>query len=298
VPSAPKLVINPKATSYSMPIVEVARASAERGFDGLYLCEHTHIPVAHPRSASPTTGTELARWIKSLWDPYVALAFVAATTALEIGTAVALPAEHDAIALAKTLATLDELSAGRLVLGVGWGWNREEFEHHGFPASRRVDVLQDKLALMRALWTEEEASHQGTYVRMASSWSWPKPRQTGGPPVLLGVPGIARNFQRIADWGDGWIPMATPLGDPDQTVFARQVAELRATWADRGRNPDDLEVAVVHPSRPAEGVPPAVDRAAEHGVQRVIVQIDDLDTDATIRHLDDLVDALGTRLST
>ncbi len=291
----PRLIINPKATDYSMSVVEVARAAAERGFEGLYLCEHTHIPIDHPRSQSPTTGSDLARWIKCLWDPYIALAFVAATTGLEIGTAVALPAEHDAIAMAKELATLDQLSGGRLVLGVGWGWNREEFEHHGYPAAKRVEVLRDKLALMRTVWTEEEASHHGPYVRLAPSWSWPKPSRPGGPPVLLGVTGVARNFRRIAEWADGWIPMATPLRDADQSGFARQLAELRATWADHGRDPAGPEIAVVHPAEPAAGVAPAVERAAEAGVQRVIIQVDDLDAAATTRVLDDLATALGLR---
>jgi probable F420-dependent oxidoreductase len=297
VPTGPKLVVNPKATHYSMPVVDVARAAAERGFDGLYLCEHTHIPVDHPRSQSPATGSDLPRWITCLWDPYIALAFVAATTGLEIGTSVALPAEHDAIILAKELATLDELSGGRLVLGAGWGWNREEFEHHGFPADRRVEVLRDKLALMRAIWTDEEAHHDGPYVHMAPSWSWPKPRRAGGPPVLLGVAGIDRNFRRIAEWGDGWIPMATPLRHADQADFGQQLERLRATWVDHGRRPDGPEIAVVHPADPVAAVPAAVERAAGHGVQRVIIQVDDLDAGGTVRVLDGLAAALAGRLT-
>ena len=289
----PVVVINPKATPYSMPVVEVGRAVAERGLAGLYLCEHTHIPVQHPRSASPTTGRDLARWIKSLWDPYIALAFVAATTDLEIGTAVALPGEHDPVVFAKELATLDELSGGRLVLGIGWGWHREEFEQHGFPAAERVGVLEDKVALMRAIWTQDEATHEGPYVRLPPAWSWPKPRQAAGPPMLLGVPGIERNFRRITAWADGWIPMATPLLDDDVSGFRRQLDELRTIWTDAGRDPATLDVSVVHPAEPVDTVAPALERAAQVGVRRVIVQVNDLPADDTRRVLDAVSSAIG-----
>lgn len=288
--SAPLLVINPKATPYSMGIVDLARAVAERGFGGIYLCEHTHIPVSHPRSTSPSTGAEISRWVKSLWDPYIALAFVAAVSDLEIGTSVALPAEHDPIVLAKELATLDELSGGRLVLGAGWGWHREEFEDHGFRAADRVGVLQDKLSAMRAVWTQEEASHEGLFVNFAPSWSWPKPRQPGGPPILLGVPANRRNFERIAQWADGWIPMAMPFLDDASSGLEGQLAELRRIWQDAGRN-KPLQVAVMHPGDPASNLRRAIDGAAKLGVQRLVFQIDDLPESETLEALDGIAKA-------
>ena len=129
-------------------------------------------------------------WCKHIPDPYVTLAAVAATTDLEVGTAVGLPAEHDPIVLAKVIATLDQLSGGRFVFGVGWGWNREEFEDHtGLPARTRVPVLRDKLALMRRIWADDEAEYEGTNARLPASWSWPKPSRPAGPPVLLGIKG-------------------------------------------------------------------------------------------------------------
>jgi probable F420-dependent oxidoreductase len=293
-PSGPLVIINPKATHYSMDLVDLARAVEERGLGGIYLCEHTHIPVSHPRSESPSTGGEISRWVKCLWDPYIALAFAAAVSDLEIGTSVGLPAEHDPIVFAKQLATLDELSGGRLVLGVGWGWHREEFEHHGYQAADRVAVLRDKLSAMRAIWVQEEASHEGPFVNFAPSWSWPKPRQQGGPPILLGVPANRRNFERIVGWADGWIPMALPLRGPDVSELAGHLAELRGMWQDGGRS-GELQVAVMHPAEPSSELRQAIDCAAEVGVQRLIFQVDDLPTAETLDALDAVAKAFASR---
>jgi alkanesulfonate monooxygenase SsuD/methylene tetrahydromethanopterin reductase-like flavin-dependent oxidoreductase (luciferase family) len=154
---------------------------------------------------------------------------------------------------------------------VGWGWNREEFEDHaGQPARTRVAVLQDKLELMRRIWAEEEAEYEGTYVRLPPSWSWPKPTRASGPPVLLGVKGEPRNYERIASWADGWIPMALAL---QEDGFADGLEEMRRTWAKAGRDPDTLDVTVLHPPGPADDLRRALDRADELGVRRVLIQI-------------------------
>jgi probable F420-dependent oxidoreductase len=204
----PKIGIFADCTDVSMPVLNLAVEAERRGFEGLFLNEHTHLPVHAPRSQFPAGGPTPLRYAR-FWDPYVALSFVAARTSLEIGPCVSLVAEHDPIALAKAAATLDVLSGGRLVLGVGFGWNREEVEDHGHPAKTRARVVTESVALMRELWTKEVASFTGEYFQLSPSMAWPKPLRQPGPPVLLGAPATARNFRRIASWADGWIPDRT-----------------------------------------------------------------------------------------
>ena len=165
------------ATDRTMDMVEVARATEERGFSSLWLPEHTHIPLSR-RTPPPVGGGELPEEYKRTLDPLVALGAVAAATErLRIGTGVLLPAQREPIVTAKALATLDHLSGGRVEVGVGFGWNADELEHHGVAMADRRDVVADRVAAMRALWTEDEASFAGEHVAFAPSWSWPKPVQ-------------------------------------------------------------------------------------------------------------------------
>jgi probable F420-dependent oxidoreductase len=287
---SPKVAICPRATDRSVPLVELARHVEGLGFSGLFVCEHTHVPVDRARSEPPRATH--AEWVERLWDPYVALAFVAASTSLEIGTAVSLIAEHDAIVLAKQIASLDLLSGGRLVLGVGWGWLREEFENHGFPASKRVAVLTEKLELMKALWTETEASYDGEYVHLSPSVAWPKPFQRPHPPVLLGVPGNQRNFERIAALADGWIPMSLPMPLQDPCGFVSQLDRFRAVWESAGRDWDLVEVSVCHPAGDGDDLARAMEAATELGIRRIIVQMDVPD-DGLLGALDELARGIG-----
>jgi probable F420-dependent oxidoreductase len=266
----PSLGLLSHSTDRTPPIYQVARQVEEHGLASVFVCEHTHIPVGAP-SVSPR-GI-LPDWTKHIPDPYISLAFVAATTTLEVGTAVGLPAEHDPIVLAKTVASLDHLSGGRVVLGVGWGWHREEFEdHRGHPARERVAVLRDHLALMREIWSHDEAEYEGPYAQLRRSWSWPKPAQTGGPPVLLGAAASQRTFDRIAAWADGWIPMAQPLLD-DNDDFAAQVEQLRATWEASGRDPAELDLTVLQAPSSADNLQRALERAERLAVRRVLIQV-------------------------
>src|SRR5205823_1286794 len=168
-------------------LLEFANAVQEREFDSLFLNEHTHLPVEHPTSRFPAGGDVPERYAR-FWDPFVALSFVAATTSLDIGTGVSLIGEHDPIQLAHAVATLDTLSNGRFVFGVGWGWNREEFADHGRPPELRAQVVEEWVRVMRELWTHEVASFEGRFVTLSPSRMWPKPRQRPGPPILLGGP--------------------------------------------------------------------------------------------------------------
>lgn len=209
-----------------------AAAKAEQlGFGAFYVPEHTHIPVDR-EALHPTGGKELPddRYRRTL-DPWVALATAAqATSTIRLGTAVALPVEHDPIALAKTIATCDHLSGGRVTLGVGFGWNLDELRDHGVDTSRRRTMLREYLAAMRALWTEEEAAFHGEWVDFDAAWAWPKPEQAGGPPVVVGAGGTDKNFRWIARAADGW--MTTPI----DTDIPAAVQRLRQIWSEAGRS--------------------------------------------------------------
>jgi probable F420-dependent oxidoreductase len=205
---------------------------------------------------------------KRLWDPYVALAFIAARTRMTVGTCVSLVGEHDAIALAKTIATLDVQSQGRFVFGVGFGWNEEEFADHGFPASTRWKVLPEKIALMKRLWTDDEGEFAGDFVSVSRSWAWPKPLQRPHPPVLLGARATPLMFQRIAAWADGWIPMSmSPLATLSQDLGA-----LRQAWAAAGRS-GAPRVTVMQQPEPVPVLRQMLDDYAALGVERVLIDV-------------------------
>ncbi len=208
-----------------------ARAAEEAGFDCFYVPEHTHIPVrraaAHPRTGTADLPDD--RYLRTL-DPWVSLSMAAAvTTRIRLGTAVALPAEHDPITLAKTIATLDHLSGGRVDLGVGFGWNTDELEDHGVPPGRRRTVLREYLEAMRALWTQDEASYAGEFISFGASWAWPKPAQPRLP-VVVGAGGTEQAFAWIARSADGW------LTTPGETDLDGKIALLHKAWLDAGRD--------------------------------------------------------------
>jgi probable F420-dependent oxidoreductase len=268
-----------------MPIADLARAAQDRGFTSIFLNEHTHMPVAHPRSQWPGGAGATPATYGRFWDPFVALSFVAAATDMEIGTAVCLVAEHDPIALAKAVATLDVLSHGRVVLGAGWGWNREEFEDHGRgPASTRAQVALEHVEAMKALWRDEVASFEGVHVRFPPSVAFPKPSQRPHPPVLLGAPASQRNLQRIVAHADGWIPMGPNV--LFEETLERAMAELRARWLDAGRGPEGPRVMAIQATRSPQRLSTALERAEALGLERVIVHIGELDAAGSVGLLD------------
>jgi probable F420-dependent oxidoreductase len=208
-----------------------AKLADEYGFATFYVPEHTHIPVKRA-AAHPTTGDETLpddRYMRTL-DPWVSLGTAASvTTRVGLSTAVALPVEHDPITLAKSIATLDHLSGGRVSLGVGFGWNTDELADHNVPPERRRTMLREYLEAMRSLWTQEEAEYDGEFVNFGPSWAWPKPVQAHIP-VLVGAAGTEKNFQWIARSADGW--MTTPR---DVKIDA-PVKLLQDAWESAGRD--------------------------------------------------------------
>lgn len=278
-----KLGVFADLTDETMPLHDFAAEVEGRGFSGIFLNEHTHLPVDHSTSPFPGGGATPERYAR-FWDPYIALSFVAARTSLEIGTAVSLIGEHDPLALAHQVATLDTLSGGRFVFGVGWGWNREEFANHGRSPKVRARVVEEWVRVMRRLWTEEVAEYDGEFVHLTPSRAWPKPVQRPHPPILLGGPPSQRNRARIAAWADGWITMGQDVTDPG---FADDVDQLRREWAAAGREPDALRLDVIH--NPIAGSPPveeAVERARALGAERFLYHVFEGDRDQMLRRLD------------
>ena len=224
------------STDVSMNLVDLAREAEARGFHSIYVPEHTHIPTSRLTPA-PTGDAELAEEYKRSLDPYVALGAAASvTTKLRLGTGVALVAQHDPIVLAKTLATLDLLSNGRLVVGIGYGWNREEMASHGVDFKERRALVREKMLAIEALWANEEAEFRGERIAFEPSWQWPKPVQRPRPPVLIGGAAGPKLFQHIAEFGDGWLPIG---GAGLKTALP----ELFRVVSERGRDPAKLHIA-------------------------------------------------------
>jgi probable F420-dependent oxidoreductase len=277
------------ATDVSMDVVELARAAEERGFDSLWLPEHTHIPVSR-RTPPPTGDAELAPEYKRCLDPLVALAAAASVThTLRLGTGILLAAQREPIVTAKAVATLDHLSGGRAALGVGFGWNEDELEHHGVAMGDRRAVAREHLLAMQALWADDEAAFSGQHVHLAPSWSWPKPVQHDSAgrrrvPVLHGGAAGPTLFGHIAEYGDGWIPIGgSGLSDA--------IPRLREAVAGAGRDPDDLEI-VPFGSLPDPGKLDHFDRI---GVTECVFRIPSAPRDVVLPLLDQQAALVASR---
>ncbi|WP_189952181.1 TIGR03619 family F420-dependent LLM class oxidoreductase [Streptomyces roseolus] len=261
-------------TDETISPVRLARELEARGFDGLYLPEHTHLPVS--RDTEHPAGGEAAREYGRTLDPYVALAQAAAVTGrLGLGTGISLLAEHDPIALAKRIATLDHLSGGRFTLGVGYGWNREEAADHGVAWATRRDLVHDRLALMRALWAPEPTAYEGRFgYSVRASEAWPKPAG-GAPRVLLGGAAGPKLFAAVAGRADGWMP----IGGRGLT---EHLPVLRRAWEDAGRDPEALQVVPY-------GVLPNPGKLAHYadlGCAETVLQLPPAGEDEVLRVLD------------
>lgn len=236
------------ATDRAMPPAELAREAEARGYDSLYFPEHTHIPTSR-RTPPPTGDAELPEEYKRTLDPFVALTYAAAaTTRLRVGTGICLVAQRDPIVTAKSVATLDHLSGGRFIFGIGVGWNEEEMESHGVdPRTRRARAREHVLA-MQALWSDDAASFHGDFVRFEASHSWPKPVQRPRPPILIGGGAGPKLFAHIAEYADGWLPIggagvaaALPALHEAMRAAGRDPAEARVVIF--GAIPDDAKMA-------------------------------------------------------
>ena len=224
-------------TEYAIRIDELARAAEERGFESLFVTEHTHIPASR-RTPFPGGG-ELPKEYSHTLDPFVALtAAAAATRTLKVGTGICLIIEHDPIVTAKSVATLDLLSNGRFLFGIGGGWNAEEMENHGTAFKTRFRLLRERVVAMQAIWTRDAAEFHGEFVNFDPIWSWPKPVQKPHPPILLGGES-SHTLQRVVDFCDGWFPR----GRAAEAILPG-LADLKARAARAGRDMKTISVSV------------------------------------------------------
>ena len=243
------------ATDYSVPLDILAGTAEKLGFESLLVPEHTHIPAS--RLSPWPGGADLPRDYWHTLDPFVSLALAAsATKLLKIGTGISLITERDPILMAKQVATLDFVSGGRLILGVGAGWNQEEMENHGVAFSTRWKILRERILAMREIWTQDEAEYHGEFVDFDKIWAFPKPIQAGGPKILIGA-SSKYVFQRIADYGDGWMPIfqyAKRRSASGGTDYSQGIENTRAAWrrAEREGEPDFSIFGVAHERKAVE----------------------------------------------
>jgi probable F420-dependent oxidoreductase len=267
------------ATDYGMQAAELARRAEQLGFESLFFPEHTHIPVG--RDTPYPGGGELPREYSHIIDPFVGLAAAAAATKrIKIGTGVCLIIERDPIVTAKEVATLDHISGGRFMFGVGAGWNIEEMRNHGTDPDTRFRRMRESVEAMKAIWTQDEAEFHGRIVDFGPIWSWPKPVQKPHPPVLVGGRG-ERVLDRVVAYGDEWIP--NRIRSPEE--LGERIAELqrRAEAAERGRIP----VTVFG----AKAEVRLLERLKAAGVTRSLFYVRPGTPDEVERHLDELAEA-------
>lgn len=262
------------ATDQSMDLVELAQAAEARGFASLWLPEHTHIPTSR-RTPPPTGDTVLAEEYKRTLDPLVVLAAAASVTStLRLGTGILLPAQREPIVTAKAVATLDVVSGGRVDLGVGFGWNHDEMEHHGVAYGSRRAVAREHVLAMQALWSADEASFAGEHVAFSASWSWPKPVQQPLP-VLVGGGAGPKLFAHIAEYAAGWIPIGG-------SGLSAAIPQLQEAAAAAGRDPSTLRIV------PFGSLPdhPKLDHFAGIGVTECVFRLPSAPRDAVLPILD------------
>jgi probable F420-dependent oxidoreductase len=271
--------IHVRPTSDGADIREVARMVEATGFDALYLPEHTHIPLG-VRSLFPD-APEWLEACKRMLDPFVALGAVASVTRdLLLGTGVCLVPQHHPITLAKTVATLDVLSGGRVLLGVGAGWNDAEMRHHGVDPRSRFRRMEEHVRAMQVIWTQEEAEFHGSFVDFDPIWLWPKPQQRPHPPIAVGGEG-PRVLQRVIDYGDEWMPN-------DHPELIDRLSSLHQLAVQAQRAPIPVTAYAVSPQRDR------IEQLAAAGVTRCVFNLrtgtldEARDGIARLRHLSGL----------
>ena len=267
------------STAYSIGIEELAVELEERGFESMLIPEHTHIPASR-RTPWPGGG-DLPKEYYHTYDPFVALSFAAAATkSLKVGTGICLLPQRDPIVTAKSVASLDELSGGRVIFGIGGGWNVDEMENHGATYSNRFKLLRENVLAMKQLWMEEEAEFHGEFVNFDPAFCWPKPLQTPHPPIILGGE-TDYTLKRVVEFCDGWLPR--PRADIEDGM-----KRLRRVADEGERDLDTISVTVF-------GAPPKLEKLEQYraiGVDRALLQIPTQDRESCLRVLDSYMSLL------
>jgi probable F420-dependent oxidoreductase len=270
-----KLGITMFATDYAMRPDDLAPACEERGFESVWFPEHTHIPAS--LRTPPPFGTKVPRYLWHLHDLFVTLTAAAvATKTIKVGSGICLVIERDPIILAKEVASVDQLSGGRLLFGIGGGWNAEEMENHGTPFQRRWKVLRERIEAMKKIWTEEAAEYHGEFVNFAPIWSYPKPLQKPHPPIILGTLST-KGLHRVVQYCDGWIPTGVRIEE-----LPAAIKDLHTHAEQAGRKPSDVPVSIFG----APGEEALLRRYQELGVERVVFTVPSKEKDQVLPLLD------------
>jgi probable F420-dependent oxidoreductase len=256
----------------------LAREVEDRGFESLWFPEHSHIPTSRE---TPWGGQMDAPLLpEHYWrtaDQFVALAYAAAATnGLKLGTGITLVAQRDPIWTAKEVASLDHLSGGRVIFGIGYGWNKEEMAQHGTSYSERRELLREKMLMMKALWTEEEASYKGENLVLEPSWAWPKPIQKPHPPILMGAAAGPKTVADMVEFCDGWMPLAT------RHDIKGSINRVREALAEAGRDVDGFDFTAY------AAKPDLVETLEQAGVNRAVFTLPPAGPEVVIPRLDDL----------
>jgi probable F420-dependent oxidoreductase len=266
------------SADYAVDPATIARLVEERGFDSLFLPEHTHIPAS--RETPYPAGGDLPKEYWHTYDPFVALtAAAAATEKLLVATGICLVIERDPITTAKEVASIDVLSGGRFLFGVGAGWNREEMENHGTDPKRRFSLMRERVEAMKAIWTEDEAAYHGEQVDFDPIWSFPKPLQKPHPPILVGGNG-EKVLERVVAFGDEWMPNRQP-------GIRERVAELGRLAEEAGRDQIPVTLSAANPD------PEKIEAAEGAGIHRCVFYVSPAEQDEVERELDEIVAKLG-----
>ena len=261
-------------TDYSISPADLAVAAEERGFESMWFAEHSHIPVS--RISPWPGGADLPKMYYDTFDPFIALASAASvTTRIKLATGICLVIQRDPIHTAKEIASLDQISKGRVLFGVGAGWNAEEMEDHGTDFKRRFKVMRERIEAMKELWTQNEAEYHGEFVNFDATFAWPKPIQKPYPPIHVGG-GFPGGAKRAIRYGDGWMPI---FGRDDIT---EHLPEFRKMAEEAGRDPSTLEVSIFG----CTPKPDLLEKFRNAGITRCVFGLPPADRDTVLPMLD------------
>ena len=267
------------STDYSIRPDDLAKLLEDRGFESMWVPEHTHIPAS--RVSPWPGGGDLPKDYWHTYDPFVALTAAASVTInLKVGTGICLIMERDPITTAKEVASLDMLSNGRFIFGIGGGWNAEEMANHGTQYRRRWRVMRENILAMKEIWTQDEAEFHGRYVSFDKIWSYPKPVQKPHPPIIMGGDGPT-TFDRVVEYCDGWMPISGR--QTEGPSLGEKIATLKRRVEDAGRDPDSITISSFNTRPSAE----TVQRMESDGVNRVVFSLPSAERDVVVPLIDE-----------
>jgi probable F420-dependent oxidoreductase len=266
-------------TDYSMRPDELGKALEQRGFESVWAPEHSHIPLT--RKTPFPGGGDLPKKYYDAMDPFVTLTAAAmATTKLKVGTGICLVTQRDPIQTAKLVASIDQVSNGRFLFGIGNGWNQDEIENHGTAFASRHKVARERVEAMKAIWTQPKAEYHGEFVNFGPMMAWPKPVQKPHPPVIVGG-AFPYSARRAIRYGEGWIPQAAR---GTYTEIADMIPEFRKMASEAGRDPASIAITVWGPKRDAD----LMKRYQDLGVSRIVFSVESEKAEAILPILDEL----------